>query len=400
MVAYRDTGNIWLNPDGLLIVYPGPRKNYEAYLKDSEVYTLRSKILLSASTASTSLDWDRYNLFVVSVSSSTTFVIDNPRPDSDFVIVLQKDSTGSVYNLTWPASVTWLITPVISLTTVNQEVVLQVSYYNGVFRVGYFTGQVTTLTAPGSAPTGGITGQVLTKNTSTNYDYSWITPTTPNLTNFLDKNNNLSDLISIPTARTNLGLGTAAIKNTGISVGNVVEVQTGGKLPALDGSDLTGIGGSPTGSVIDFAGVSAPSGWLLCSGAAVSRTTYAALFVVVSTTYGVGDGSTTFNLPDLRGRASVGKDNMGGTAANRVTTAGSAVDGLTLGASGGAQNISLTAAQNGPHTHDLNFFNGSGGSGVTGGNLSAGTVTTTSSGTGAAHNNMQPTFILNKIIKT
>lgn len=62
----------------------------------------------------------------------------------------------------------------------------------------------------------------------------------------------------------------------------------------------------PSGSVIDFAGSAAPTGWLLCDGSAVSRATYAALFAVVSTTYGAGDGSTTFNLPDCRGRMTVG----------------------------------------------------------------------------------------------
>jgi microcystin-dependent protein len=70
----------------------------------------------------------------------------------------------------------------------------------------------------------------------------------------------------------------------------------------------------PTGSVIPYAGASAPgatisgvAGWLLSDGSAVSRTTYATLFAVVGTTYGAGDGSTTFNLPDLRGRVLVGK---------------------------------------------------------------------------------------------
>lgn len=57
----------------------------------------------------------------------------------------------------------------------------------------------------------------------------------------------------------------------------------------------------PTGSVIAFAGSAAPNGWLLCNGQAVSRATYAELYSVISTTYGSGDGSTTFNIPDLRG---------------------------------------------------------------------------------------------------
>jgi microcystin-dependent protein len=56
---------------------------------------------------------------------------------------------------------------------------------------------------------------------------------------------------------------------------------------------------NPKGTVIAFAGNSAPAGYLICNGAAVSRTTYAGLFAVIGTTYGAGDGSTTFNLPDL-----------------------------------------------------------------------------------------------------
>lgn len=62
----------------------------------------------------------------------------------------------------------------------------------------------------------------------------------------------------------------------------------------------------PIGMVAPYGGSSAPSGWLLCDGSAVSRTTYAALFAITSTTYGIGDNSTTFNLPDLRSRLPLG----------------------------------------------------------------------------------------------
>lgn len=64
---------------------------------------------------------------------------------------------------------------------------------------------------------------------------------------------------------------------------------------------------TPVGTVFPFAGSSAPSTWLICDGSAVSRSTYADLFAVIGTTYGTGDGSTTFNLPDCRGRMVVGK---------------------------------------------------------------------------------------------
>src|SRR3990172_4438848 len=62
----------------------------------------------------------------------------------------------------------------------------------------------------------------------------------------------------------------------------------------------------PIGSILMYGGSSAPTNWLLCDGSAVSRTTYLNLFNIISTTYGVGDGSTTFNVPDLRGRVAVG----------------------------------------------------------------------------------------------
>lgn len=64
---------------------------------------------------------------------------------------------------------------------------------------------------------------------------------------------------------------------------------------------------APPGVVVAYAGPNPPAGWLLCDGAEVSRSRYARLFQVIGTTYGVGDGSTTFNVPDLRGRAVYGK---------------------------------------------------------------------------------------------
>lgn len=110
---------------------------------------------------------------------------------------------------------------------------------------------------------------------------------------------------------------------------------------------------TPTGTVVAFAGSTAPAGWLLCDGGStgVLRTTYSALFAVIGTTYGAGDGSTTFNVPDLRGRVATGKDNMGGTTASRVTTAISGVDGLTLGAVGGNQSLHGHTHVQDQHTH-------------------------------------------------
>jgi len=67
----------------------------------------------------------------------------------------------------------------------------------------------------------------------------------------------------------------------------------------------------PSGAMVDFAGTVAPAGWLMCDGSAVSRTVYASLFAAVGSSYGAGDGSTTFNLPDFRGRFARYNDNMG-----------------------------------------------------------------------------------------
>ena len=95
--------------------------------------------------------------------------------------------------------------------------------------------------------------------------------------------------------------------------------------------------GTPVGSLVAFAGATAPSGWLLCDGRAVSRTTYSALFAAIGTAWGVGDGSTTFNLPDMRGRFLRGVDNGAGrdpdSALRFPTNGGNAGDRVGSGQS-------------------------------------------------------------------
>lgn len=110
-----------------------------------------------------------------------------------------------------------------------------------------------------------------------------------------------------------------------------------------------GLLGVPIGSGVDYFGAVAPAGWQFASGAAISRTTYAALFAVIGTTFGTGDGTTTFNLPDKRGRLSLPLDNLGGTAAGRVNVFAA----TSVGLSGGDQNLqSHTHTVNDPtHTH-------------------------------------------------
>jgi microcystin-dependent protein len=112
------------------------------------------------------------------------------------------------------------------------------------------------------------------------------------------------------------------------------------------------------GEEIAFYGSALPTGVLWCAGQAVSRTTYAALFAVLGTTYGSGDGSTTFNLPDMRGRAGFGRDDMSVGAANRLTNAGSGVTGTTLGATGGSEYLAAHSHTAGASTVSVPTYSG------------------------------------------
>jgi len=160
----------------------------------------------------------------------------------------------------------------------------------------------------------------------------------------------------------------------------------------------------PAGAIMPYAGASAPTGYLFCDGNAVSRATYSDLFGIIGVTYGVGDGSTTFALPDLRGRVIAGQDNMGGSSANTLTDA----QADQLGGILGSETHTLTTAELAAHTHggltDIDPNGGDGGSASDPGldyvtSNGAGTVSG-STGGGGGHNNVQPTFILNYIIKT
>jgi microcystin-dependent protein len=114
----------------------------------------------------------------------------------------------------------------------------------------------------------------------------------------------------------------------------------------------------PVGMMAFHTGSTAPAGWIWADGSNISRTTYSRLFAVynaASLPYGAGDGSTTFGIPDMRGRVGVGRDNMGGTAANRITNAVSGIVGTTLGSVGGSENAGGTigGSQSIAHTHNI-----------------------------------------------
>lgn len=247
---------------------------------------------------------------------------------------------------------------------------------------------------------------------------------------------------------------------------------------------------NPVGSVLDFAGRVAPSGWLLCYGQAVSRATYASLFAILNpvigtftitiaspgvvtlnshelqtgdavyltttgalptglaantryfairidantvrlatsyanaiagtaintsgsqsgvhtmraTPYGLGDGTTTFNIPDARGRVIAGNDIMGGTSADRLTAPSTAnsLNGDVLGNAGGSETHTILTAELAAHTHGWGPTGTSGSFGIVDSATasSSGTRQTDSTGSNTPHNNIQPTMIMNKIIKT
>lgn len=146
------------------------------------------------------------------------------------------------------------------------------------------------------------------------------------------------------------------------------------------------------GTILLYGGSTAPSGFLLCDGSAVSRQTYANLFAVIGTNFGLGDGSTTFNLPDLRGRVGVG---MG---------QGSGLTNRSMGATGGEESHALASAENGPHTHNMDTYNSYQGyhTHLSRYNSDGSTIVafpSGSSGTGMAHNTMPPFIVINFIIK-
>lgn len=138
------------------------------------------------------------------------------------------------------------------------------------------------------------------------------------------------------------------------------------------------------GVITAFAGATAPTGWLLCDGSAVSRTTYASLFSVIGSTYGGGDGSTTFTLPYLKDKFVLGK---GSTY-------------TTLGAVGGEETHTLTIAEMPSHNHKSSGNTGGSSIGIRDADFDNGlNIDTTYTGGNGAHNNMPPYIVLNYIIK-
>lgn len=115
-----------------------------------------------------------------------------------------------------------------------------------------------------------------------------------------------------------LGLKEGAFLDEGTNAGELLKLTVNGQLPALDGSLLTGITNIPAGMFGGFGMTTAPTGWLKCNGAQVSRTTYANLFAAIGTIWGEGNGTTTFTLPDARGEFFRGWDDGRGVDVGRA----------------------------------------------------------------------------------
>ena len=227
--------------------------------------------------------------------------------------------------------------------------------------------------------------------------------------------------------QSSVGSGAGADETAGISPNTTVQGGTGSLTITVPGCVYIGApgpspdqpmspaqGAAPAGAILPFAAEMAPEGYLLCNGAEISREDYQGLFDVIGTTYGVGNGNTTFHLPDLRGRFPLGLDNMGGTSADRVTAAEADV----LGGNSGADEVTLTKAQMPRHSHRAYANNNAGNIGspvnlnnqqtridqlTTGGNsweFDEDESPLIHQGAGQSHTNMPPYLSLNYIIKT
>jgi microcystin-dependent protein len=209
-----------------------------------------------------------------------------------------------------------------------------------------------------------ISGTIATAGSGTAYTLA----SNQGFDNFPDMNGAMLALVPHTTNGATVTLNVDGLGAKPLRFGPGVELQTGVLIQGtpyvatynnadgafyLQGSFANSYG-VPLGGLLPYVGASAPSSaFALPYGQAISRTTYAALFALTGTAFGPGDGSTTFNIPDLRGRAIFGLDNMGGAAAGRITVAGGNFDGTVLGGVGGAQNHTLTQGEMPVHNHGV-----------------------------------------------
>lgn len=274
--------------------------------------------------------------------------------------------------------------------------------------------------------TGATSGQILVANSS-----GVVTPRTAS-----------GDVTVSNTGVTAIGTGAVTANKIGSAAVTTAKIDDGAVTSAKLSSNLQNAV-IPSGSIFPFAGNSAPTGYLICDGSPVSRSTYSDLFSVCGTTYGAGDGSTTFNLPNLKGRMPVGLDSAqtefdarGKTGGAKTHTLSSSEmpshthsgSGLSTSSSGSHTHSGSTSTD-GSHTHSFSspgsvtggtigssfvYASSTTGSGTTGADgshshslsiSSAGDHThsisgnTSAAGSGSAHNNLQPYLVVNYIIR-
>ena len=201
----------------------------------------------------------------------------------------------------------------------------------------------------------------------------------------------------------------------GITIQQIIDLVT----PVIMGQAV------PLGTVVDFAGPNAPANWMFCYGQQLDRDTYSDLFSILGTTYGTTSAGT-FGLPDLRGRIGAGADNMGGTAAGRIgdPAVNVGLNGGILGSTGGLYYHLVTVNEMPTHSHTAststllpmrtvsqeggsNYGLVSGGpfngrvmiTGTPGDQVGSSTTSIGAAGGNQGHNNVQPTMMINKIIK-
>jgi len=170
----------------------------------------------------------------------------------------------------------------------------------------------------------------------------------------------------------------------------------------FDGGNIQGLIGVDTGSILPWPTSSAPSGYLNCNGAAVSRSTYSALFGVIGTTYGSGDGSSTFNVPNLNANFPIGKSNT-----KNIGSTGGANNANISGVNAANTTISNTTMASHSHSTALSGSDRNAGGGNQSPTTSA--VGSNNTGGGGAHGHginaasvslQQPSIDVNYIIKT
>lgn len=233
--------------------------------------------------------------------------------------------------------------------------------------------------------------QIYDTSTHTTYGSIHMTPTSTTITNLSTPTDNKH-----AANKQYVDTQVATKQNTLVSGTNIKTINNQSLLGSGDLDIMSGGDTLPVGAIIPYSGSTIPTNFLLADGSAVSRTTYSELFEAIGTTYGAGDGSTTFNLPNLKGKVPVGRDSDD-----------TSFD--VLGETGGEKTHQLTVNEMPSHAHDTPIHSG-GSQGLLGFmGLTNGSSSTTLSGgstfgiknTGGsqAHNNLQPYITQNYIIK-